>query len=106
MTATAEAPPKVEIHTSAEPKADWMNMMFLAQKFDKLPEADACFEFKNRDLLMENAKRLTAPGKGILASDESNMTCGKRFEKEIGLENTEENRRRYRELLYTVPDME
>lgn len=45
---------------------------------------------------------LTAPGKGILAADESNSTIGKRFET-IGLENTEENRRRYRELLCSAP---
>jgi len=39
-----------------------------------------------------------------LASDESNGTCGKRFEA-IGVENTEENRRDYRELLYTTKDL-
>jgi fructose-bisphosphate aldolase class I len=38
--------------------------------------------------LMTNAKLLAANGKGILASDESNGTCGKRFEA-IGVENTE-----------------
>jgi fructose-bisphosphate aldolase class I len=54
---------------------------------------------------MANAKLLSTPGKGILASDESNGTCGKRFDK-INLENTEENRRRYRELLYTADGLE
>ena len=54
---------------------------------------------------MKNAKYLASPGKGILASDESNGTCGKRFEA-IGLENSEENRRRYREMLYTTPELE
>jgi len=54
---------------------------------------------------MENAKKLSAPGKGILASDESNGTCGKRFEA-IGVENTEQNRNDYRELLYTTKDLE
>jgi fructose-bisphosphate aldolase class I len=38
-----------------------------------------------------------APGKGILAADESTATIGKRFDK-IGVENTEENRRKYRYL--------
>ncbi|KAH3890511.1 fructose-bisphosphate aldolase-like isoform X2 [Dreissena polymorpha] len=47
------------------------------------------------------AKAIVAPGKGILAADESTGTIGKRFES-IGLENTEENRRRYRELLFTA----
>ena len=53
---------------------------------------------------MANAKKLSTPGLGILASDESNGTCGKRFE-QIDVENTEENRRKYRELLYTAPEL-
>ena len=44
-------------------------------------------------------------GKGILAADESNSTIGKRFTS-IGIENTEENRRDYRLLLATTPDLE
>lgn len=54
---------------------------------------------------MKNAKLLSSSGKGILASDESNGTCGKRFEA-IGVENTEQNRNDYRELLYSTPDLE
>ncbi|GMH40656.1 hypothetical protein BSKO_08560 [Bryopsis sp. KO-2023] len=46
------------------------------------------------------AQSLAAPGKGILASDESTGTVGKRLEK-VGLENTEEVRRAYREILYS-----
>src|SRR5712691_3560367 len=45
---------------------------------------------------------MIAKGKGILAIDESNPTCKKRFES-IGVESTVENRRAYRELLITVP---
>ncbi len=41
------------------------------------------------------AKRVASPGKGILAADESTGTMGKRFAN-IGVENTEENRRKYR----------
>jgi len=48
------------------------------------------------------AKRILQPGKGILAADESTGSIGKRFES-IGLENSEENRRAYRELLFTTP---
>ncbi|WP_392536310.1 class I fructose-bisphosphate aldolase [Legionella sp. 227] len=44
-------------------------------------------------------------GKGILAADESNSTIGKRFTS-IGIENTEENRRDYRLLLATTPNLE
>lgn len=47
------------------------------------------------------ANAIVAPGKGILAADESTATCGKRFQ-DIGCENTEENRRAYRELLFTT----
>lgn len=43
--------------------------------------------------------------KGILAADESTATIGKRFES-IGLENTAENRRAYRELLFSTPQLE
>lgn len=50
--------------------------------------------------LKKNAQALVAPGKGLLAADESTSTCGKRFSK-INLDNTEENRRKYRQLLFT-----
>jgi len=49
-------------------------------------------------------QNMTKPGKGILAMDESNATCGSRLEG-VGVENTEENRRRYRELLITTPNL-
>lgn len=48
------------------------------------------------------AKQMVAPGKGILAADESMNTVGKRFTS-INLENTEDNRRAFREMLLTVP---
>ncbi|HXF95127.1 MAG TPA: class I fructose-bisphosphate aldolase [Gemmatimonadales bacterium] len=47
------------------------------------------------------AQALVAPGKGILAADESLGTIEKRF-KSINLPSTEENRRAYRELLFTA----
>jgi fructose-bisphosphate aldolase class I len=52
-----------------------------------------------------NAKAMVAPGKGILAADESTGTIKKRFDK-IGLESSCESRRAYRELLFTAPDAE
>lgn len=45
--------------------------------------------------LADIAKKIVAPGKGILAADESTGTIGKRFSG-IGAENTEDNRRQYR----------
>ncbi|XP_058874431.1 fructose-bisphosphate aldolase B-like [Acipenser ruthenus] len=47
------------------------------------------------------AQRVVATGKGILAADESTGTMGKRLEK-IHVENTEENRRYFRQLLFTA----
>lgn len=49
--------------------------------------------------LAQVARDLVAPGKGILAADESTSTIQRRFEA-IGVENTEANRRAYRELLF------
>ncbi len=55
--------------------------------------------------LERTARALVAPGKGILAADESTGTIKKRFDS-IGLEATEENRRAYRQMLFTTPGME
>ena len=54
--------------------------------------------------LEEIATFIVADGKGILAADESNPTCGKRFDS-IGVESTEENRRDYREMLFRSKGM-
>jgi fructose-bisphosphate aldolase class I len=51
--------------------------------------------------LEETARALVAPGKGILAADESDGTIKKRFDS-IGIESTEDNRRAYRDLLFTT----
>lgn len=48
------------------------------------------------------AQAMAAPGKGILAADESSPTIKKRFDS-IGAESTEANRRSYREMLFTTP---
>ncbi|GAB1408745.1 hypothetical protein MASR1M8_26640 [Thermomonas brevis] len=53
--------------------------------------------------LAEIARAMVAPGKGIIAIDESAGTCKKRFDG-VGIESTEENRRAYRELLLTAPN--
>jgi len=58
-----------------------------------------------RSELVKVAKAIAAPGKGILAADESTGTIGKRLQG-IGLENTKEHRQAYRELLLTTPDFE
>ena len=55
--------------------------------------------------LIQTAKEITASGKGILAADESTGTIGQRFTA-IQVENNEANRRAYRELLFTAPEIE
>merc|ERR1712115_147278 len=61
------------------------------------------FHYPSEELqkeLASIAKSIVTPGKGILAADESTGTMGKRLAN-CGLENTEDNRRAYRELLFT-----
>jgi fructose-bisphosphate aldolase class I len=55
--------------------------------------------------LIETAKKIVTPGKGILAADESTGTIGKRFSS-IQVENNEANRTAYRELLFSTPGIE
>jgi fructose-bisphosphate aldolase, class I len=57
----------------------------------------------NKEELERIAKTLTAPGRGLLAADESNPSCQKRFDA-VGVECTEQTRRLYRELLFTTPE--
>lgn len=59
----------------------------------------------NLKTLNDTALAMVAPGKGILAADESTGTIKKRFDK-IGIENTWAHRRAYRDLLFTTPDFE
>lgn len=71
------------------------------RKFWKLQRLSLrCLPTRSSDL----QKTIASPGRGILAMDESNATCGKRLDS-IGVENTEDNRRKYRELLVTTPDL-
>lgn len=62
------------------------------------------FNYPSEELqkeLSRIAQAIVAPGKGILAADESVSTMGKRLQ-DIGVENTEDNRRAYRQLLFTT----
>ena len=58
----------------------------------------------NKQELAAVAKALVAPGKGLLAMDESNRTCNQRFE-DVGIAPNEENRRAYRELILSAPGL-
>jgi fructose-bisphosphate aldolase class I len=57
----------------------------------------------NLEALNKVAKAMVAPGKGILAADESSGTIKKRFDA-IGVESTEDSRRDYREMLFRSAD--
>ncbi|WP_296892616.1 class I fructose-bisphosphate aldolase [Thiobacillus sp.] len=59
----------------------------------------------NTDELRSVANAIVARQKGVLAADESNPTIKKRFDS-IQVESTEENRRRYREILFTAEGIE
>jgi fructose-bisphosphate aldolase, class I len=54
--------------------------------------------------LTATAKAMVAEGKGLLAIDESSPTCNKRFE-QVGIPQTEETRRSFRELIVTTPGL-
>ena len=60
---------------------------------------------KHKDLLIETANNMVKKGKGILAADESNPTCGKRFDS-IGVESSFENRNEYRDMLFGANGIE
>lgn len=53
--------------------------------------------------LHETALRIVSPGKGVLAADESVGSMGKRLA-QVGVENTEENRRQFRQILFSADD--
>ncbi len=54
--------------------------------------------------LLNTVRALLADGKGLLAMDESNPTCNKRFAR-LGIPQTVEARRAYRELIVTTPGL-
>ena len=58
----------------------------------------------NTQALIDTARRMVADHKGLLAMDESNPTCNKRFAK-WGIPQTKETRRSYRELIVTTPGL-
>src|ERR1700692_2014370 len=61
-------------------------------------------ELLQAEMLIETANKLVAGNKGLLAMDESIPTCNKRFA-EIGIPQTEEYRRAYREMIVTTPGL-
>ena len=58
----------------------------------------------NNQILKDTIQQLFANNKGLLAMDESNATCNKRFA-DAGIPQTVEMRRSYRELIVTTPGL-
>ena len=58
----------------------------------------------NKEILKLTAETMMTKPKGLLAMDESSPTCAKRFAA-LNIPETEENRRRYRELIVTTPNL-
>lgn len=80
------------------------NFDFYSTKKNQTLNMTTYFNYPTKELqaeLQRIANAIVAPGKGILAADESVSTMGKRLQ-DIGCENTDENRRAYRELLFTT----
>tara|TARA_B100001057_G_scaffold388600_1_gene396088 strand:+ start:7636 stop:8640 length:1005 start_codon:yes stop_codon:yes gene_type:complete len=58
----------------------------------------------NKKILENTVSKMMSEPKGLLAMDESSPTCAKRFAS-VGIEDSENNRRRYRELIVTTPNL-
>ena len=74
---------------------------------DSFPNSKPCGQNRNdmsSSELVATAKAMVAEGKGLLAMDESNPTCNKRFAR-LDIPQTEESRRAYRELIVTTPGL-
>lgn len=65
------------------------------------PEKYAKADPELKKELKEIAEKIVSKGKGILAADESTTTIGKRLQ-DINVENNEENRKAYRQLLFST----
>lgn len=78
-------------------------MLVLSSSFGFIPKMTHQFPSlspEQKKELSDIAQKIVAPGKGILAADESTGTMGKRLQK-INVENTEENRRCFRDILFS-----
>ncbi|CAD6991372.1 unnamed protein product [Ceratitis capitata] len=78
--------------------------LFQHQTQKQIYKMTTYFNYPSKELqeeLSRIARAIVAPGKGILAADESVSTMGKRLQ-DIGVENTDEHRRQYRQLLFST----
>uniref|UniRef100_A0AAY5K5L3 Fructose-bisphosphate aldolase n=1 Tax=Esox lucius TaxID=8010 RepID=A0AAY5K5L3_ESOLU len=80
-----------------------LSLFLSVSLFIRMPHQYPALTTEQKKELQEIAERITTPGKGILAADESTGSMGKRLSA-IGVDNTEENRRLYRQLLFTADE--
>lgn len=88
--------------------SSFASQSFSLQTLQRSPSPVCVSRFEEENPYLEEmrqtAKRISRPGRGILATDESVPTAGKRLGT-VGLANSDANRRTYRELLYTTPNL-
>lgn len=89
-----------ECQLNSDKSKIWVNLNQFLPQLRRRRELSKERAMKNENL-ESVAKRLVAAGRGILAADESSPTIEKRL-KSIGVVSTEENRRAYREVLFTT----
>jgi len=93
------------VHVKIQKQTNGSNKPLMTNVLNKEPtvikfELSLSEEQELRDTVL----KATQPGKGFLAADDTNDAMGKRLNG-VGLENTPENRRRYRQLLFTTPNL-
>ncbi|KAG7280207.1 hypothetical protein CRUP_037568, partial [Coryphaenoides rupestris] len=98
----ADPPASLSIPTTAAPPAA-AHLSASSRIHQQMTHQFPALTPEQKKELQDIAERIVAPGKGILAADESTGSMAKRFNP-IGVENTEENRRRYRQLLFTADE--
>ncbi|MEJ1288699.1 aldolase C fructose-bisphosphate [Cricetulus griseus] len=81
----------------------WLWLLPLTGTAVTMPHSYPALSAEQKRELSDIALRIVAPGKGILAADESVGSMAKRLS-QIGVENTEENRRLYRQVLFSADD--
>lgn len=82
-----------------------LSFIFTASSVNALSLGPTFLSPAQKAALRDTAEKVATPGKGITACDEGPGTIGGRFEA-VGIENSEETRRQYRQMLFTAPGCE
>jgi fructose-bisphosphate aldolase class I len=106
IAAEVDTSPVAAYSVPGAPMSPQMNaprVGFMGPKMS-VPNAAPVYNGKYAEELIATAQAMISPGKGLLACDESTGTVGTRLES-IGLVNTEDSRRNWRNLLFTAPGL-